>query len=201
MTDSDEARGVRPAWVDWTLTIAAGVLLALMVRAFVAEVYVVPSASMLETIHEGDRLVGEKVSYRLGRPSVGDVVTFNDPDGSGSTLIKRVIAIEGQTIDLRNGTLYVDGVAQSERYVDGRPSYALTQHAANLEQDISYGPEGLRLGDGGQPHQLARLALLWRGERRPGHIEGRLHLLATLRHGAALGRHLGHAGSNEEEKI
>ena len=67
-----------------------------------------------------------------------DVVTFNDPDGSGSTLIKRVIAIEGQTIDLRNGTLYVDGVAQSERYVDGRPSYALTQHAANLEQDISY---------------------------------------------------------------
>lgn len=138
MTDSDEARGVRPAWVDWTLTIAAGVLLALMVRAFVAEVYVVPSASMLETIHEGDRLVGEKVSYRLGRPSVGDVVTFNDPDGSGSTLIKRVIAIEGQTIDLRNGTLYVDGVAQSERYVDGTPSYALTQHAANLEQDISY---------------------------------------------------------------
>ena len=51
-----------PTWLDWVITIAVGVALALLVRTFVAEVYIVPSGSMLETIQEGDRLVGEKVT-------------------------------------------------------------------------------------------------------------------------------------------
>lgn len=72
----DGRRGGRlPAWLDWVITIAAGVALALLVRTFVAEVYIVPSGSMLETIQEGDRLVGEKAHLPGLDAEARDVVT------------------------------------------------------------------------------------------------------------------------------
>ena len=76
---------------------------------FVGEPYEVPTGSMLETIQLGDRLFGEKVSYRLRDPWQGEVVTFVDPDPEkgGVTLIKRVIATAGQEVDIRDGMVYL----------------------------------------------------------------------------------------------
>lgn len=140
MAKSDgEARNKRiPGWLEWVITIAVGVTLALLVRAFVAEVYIVPSGSMLDTIQEGDRLVGEKVTYRASTPKRGDVVTFDDPDQPGTTLIKRVVAVAGDTVDLRNGSVYVNGKKLSEPYTEGKPSYPLEQYSSTLDGPISY---------------------------------------------------------------
>lgn len=126
------------SWLEWVLTILAGIALALVVRVFVAEVYLVPSGSMLETIHEGDRLIGEKITPRFSGVQAHEIVTFADPDGSGMTLIKRVIAVGGQSVDLRDGVVYVDGVAQDESYTEGKPSYPLNSHATNLSNNLSY---------------------------------------------------------------
>lgn len=93
---------------DWVMTLAISAGIVFVVHAFVAEVYLVPTGSMLSTVQLQDRLIGEKISYKFGKPQAGDIITFNDPAGTGHTLLKRVIATEGQTIDLRDGNVYVD---------------------------------------------------------------------------------------------
>lgn len=116
------------------LTLAAIVLASWLLRSFVFQSYEIPSASMEETIMTGDLVFSEKVSYRFGDPAPGDIVTFEDPEIPSRTLIKRVIATEGQTVDLKDGSVYIDGVKQFEPYTDGKPSYPL----ANSSEEISY---------------------------------------------------------------
>lgn len=135
----------RTSVVEWLGWLAAAVVIAVIVRIFVAEVYIVPTGSMLETIQLGDRLLGEKISYRFSDPEVGDIVTFEDPNTPGSTLIKRVIAVGGQTVDLIDGIVYVDGVPLDEPYTLGKPSNPLDQYASFLDGPITYPyviPEG-----------------------------------------------------------
>ncbi len=113
-------------------------VVALGVRVFVAEPFIIPSASMTDTLEVGDRLIGEKLSYRSGDPQVGDIVTFVDPEDSSLTLIKRVIGTAGQTVELIDGKVYVDGEELSETYTDGKPSYPLDSHSSLLASNISY---------------------------------------------------------------
>lgn len=138
-----EGSGKRNA-LEWVLVIAIALGVAFLLRAFVVETFVVPSGSMLETIQEGDTLVGEKITYRTSSPKQGDVVTFRDPENSGTTLIKRVIATEGQTVDLIGGVVYVDGQPLDEPYTGGKPSEPLTVHSGTTDA-ITYPytvPEG-----------------------------------------------------------
>lgn len=128
MAPSEDSKGL-PFAVELVITLALALGLSILARRFVVESYEIPTGSMLETIQIGDRLIGEKISYRFGSPSQGDIVTFNyvDPDsGVTETLIKRVIAVGGQTVDLVDGVVYVDGVALEEPYTHGLPSYSLT---------------------------------------------------------------------------
>ena len=81
---------------------------------------------MEETIQVGDMLFSEKISYYVGEPAYGDIVTFADPEIPSRTLIKRVIATGGQTVDLVDGNVVVDGKVLVEPYTDGKPSYPLT---------------------------------------------------------------------------
>jgi signal peptidase I len=113
--------------LEWVIAIAAAIVCALLIRAFVAEVYEVPTGSMLETIQLGDRLLGEKITYKFRSPQVGEVVTFMDPQGRDVNLIKRVIATAGQTVDVRDGAVYVDGNRLDEPYTLGKESQAFTK--------------------------------------------------------------------------
>ena len=141
----DGQREPIPAWLDFLITALITIAVVLFVRTFLVDSYEVPTGSMLETIQLGDRLAGEKVSYRFRSPRVGEVVTFSDPTDPSITLIKRVIATEGQTIDLVGGVVYVDGEALDEPYVLGKESEPIDRHASTLSEDISYPyvvPEG-----------------------------------------------------------
>lgn len=107
-------------------TLLLALVLAVLVRTFVIEPYKIPTGSMEQTIQVGDRVIGEKVSYRFRDPQPGEIVTFlREQDGHTDTLIKRVIAVGGQTVDLRDGAVYVDGVALDEPYVGGQPTLPL----------------------------------------------------------------------------
>ena len=136
--ETEEPREDRPFWLELLLTIVGTLIIAILIRVFIAETYEVPSGSMLETIQLGDRFVGEKVSLHFEDPKPGDIITFNDPDGSGVTLIKRVIATAGDVVDLQDGRVIVNGQAIDEPYTNGRPSYALDGHATNLTENVSY---------------------------------------------------------------
>lgn len=136
-------RGAGRAALDWVVTIVVALVIAVLLRTFVFEVYIVPSGSMLETIQEGDRLVGEKVSYRLAGPRAGDVVTFNDPQDPSVTLIKRVVAVGGQTVDMHDGVLYIDGLPQQESYTEGKPTEPLPTNVVDGGLSYPYTvPEG-----------------------------------------------------------
>lgn len=138
MADEDKAQSPARSLFDVVATVVVAVLAAFLLRTFVIGVYVVPTGSMLDTIQEGDMLIGEKVTLRWEAPSVGDVVTFDSPLEPGTVLIKRVVAREGQVIDLRGGVLYVDGVAQDEPYTEGKPTESLSSLQGSAQIQYPY---------------------------------------------------------------
>lgn len=133
------------SWLmEWGPTIAIPIVVALFVHAFILEAFIVPTGSMLNTIQLNDRVWSEKVSYRFRNPEVGEVVLFSSPVEKDVTLLKRVIATEGQTVDLVDGKVVVDGQVLDEPYTEDRPSYPLDRHAPGIEP-VSYPlvvPEG-----------------------------------------------------------
>lgn len=118
--------------LDWGITLGIPILVALFLHAFVIEAFIVPTGSMLETIQLNDRVWSEKVTYRFRAPEYGEIVLFDHPEEEGVTLLKRVIATEGQTVDLVDGKVVVDGVALDEPYVLGKPTYPLDKHSAKV---------------------------------------------------------------------
>lgn len=108
--------------IEVIVIIVVAVGLATLVTNYVVQPYEIPSGSMEDTIQVGDRIFSEKISYFNGDPEQGDIVTFGDVTNPKRVLIKRVIATGGQTVDLRDGKVYVDGVALDEPYTEGKPS-------------------------------------------------------------------------------
>ena len=107
--------------VETALLLIVAFVIAQGVKAFVVQPFVIPTGSMVPTIGIGDYVLAEKLSYLLGAtPAQGDIVVFDDPLGEHPQLIKRVIATEGQTVDVRDGDVYVDGEPLSEAYVHGK---------------------------------------------------------------------------------
>lgn len=115
----------KSSWLSFFAMLAMVVVISFGLRAFVFQPFEIPSGSMEETIMPGDMVFSEKISYYFRTPEQGDIVTFADPDQKGRTLIKRCIATGGQTVDLRNGVVYVDGQPLSEEYTNAKPSYPL----------------------------------------------------------------------------
>lgn len=108
-------------------------------REFVFQAYEIPSGSMEKTIMTGDMVFAEKVSYKLGAPKPGDIVTFNDPLNDGRILIKRVIATEGQVVDIKNNKLYINGIEQYEDYVGGLPTTTLRSSSVKYPYVVPQG--------------------------------------------------------------
>ena len=123
-------------WISVFVMVALVALATIALRTFVFVPYEIPSGSMEETIMTGDMVFSEKVSYYLRAPQRGDIVTFDDPEVAGRTLIKRVIATGGQTVDLVDGKVVVDGVALDEPYTLGKESYPLAHTASDVS--LSY---------------------------------------------------------------
>ena len=119
-------------WISVVVMVAIVALITIGLRTFVFVPYEIPSGSMEETIMTGDMVFSEKVSYYLRAPQRGDIVTFDDPEVAGRTLIKRVIATGGQTVDLEDGRVVVDGVALDEPYTNGKESYPLAHTASDV---------------------------------------------------------------------
>ena len=139
--EADGERG-RGGWGWFFVWLAVAVAVGLLVKTFVATPYVVPTGSMRDTIVEGDTLLGERVSLYFGDPEAGDIVTFDSPL-DGETLIKRVIAVGGQTVDLVDGSVYVDGERLDEPYTEGKPSYSLSDLPGSAGIEYPYEvPEG-----------------------------------------------------------
>ena len=91
------SRGFFRSVLSWAFYIALVFALVWGLQTFVVCPYTIPSGSMEDTIEVGDNVWSEKVSYYFRDVEQGDIVTFDDPEIAGRTLIKRVIAVGGQT--------------------------------------------------------------------------------------------------------
>lgn len=89
----------------------------------VVGVYWIPTGSMVPTLRPGDEVLANEVVYRFEPPKRGQIVIFRNPeDPGGAPLIKRIVGLPGDTIQIRRGVLYVDGAPRREPYVNrGEP--------------------------------------------------------------------------------
>ncbi|MCD6124507.1 signal peptidase I [bacterium] len=92
-------------------TLILALLIALILRATVIEAFNIPSGSMEDTLLIGDFLLGEKITYRFRMPRRGEVIIFKHPEPRfrGKDLIKRCVAVAGDTVQIINKVLYVNG--------------------------------------------------------------------------------------------
>ena len=107
---------------EYAGVILAAVAAALLVQAFLVKPYRIPSESMAATLVPRDRVLVNRVVYRLHEPRRGDIVVV-DSRAVGRVLIKRVVGLPGETLELHDGRVYVDGRRLAEPYVarvDGR---------------------------------------------------------------------------------
>src|SRR5262245_53952376 len=134
---------------EYAEALLVALLLALVIRTFVVQAFKIPSGSMLPTLQIGDHILVNKFVYgprfevpltqlSLGRlpglrkPHAGDVVVFIWPKDRTKDFIKRVIATEGQTVEVRNKQVFIDG----KPWDDPHATWS-NQHAA---QGDTYGP-------------------------------------------------------------
>jgi signal peptidase I len=136
----------RPFWRELPVLIVIAFVIALLLKTFVLQAFYIPSASMETTLRIGDRVLVEKLSYRFGDPGRGDVVVFEKdlggalpveedtsvvqrigdafrglfgfPTGTQQDFIKRVIAIGGDSVEGRDGGVFVNGEQVDEPYLD-----------------------------------------------------------------------------------
>lgn len=108
----------------WIILIA--VAISVMLKTFVVDSRVIPTLSMYPTIQVGDRIILNKLAYIGDKtPQRGDIVVFYPPAelNSKDDLIKRVIGLPGETLEIIGGVVYIDGEALDESYVYGIPDY------------------------------------------------------------------------------
>lgn len=96
-------------WRAYAETIAIALLVALVLRVFVVSAYHVSSGSMEDTLLVGDYIFVNKLAYEFSPPKLGDIVVFKNSYDPTKDYIKRLIAAEGQTVEIYDKVVYVDG--------------------------------------------------------------------------------------------
>jgi len=113
--------GWRKELWDWSKALIIAFTIVLLLRAFVFQLSTVRSISMQPTLYENEWLFINKIVYDFGKPKRGDVVILKDPSVGPDRkdyLVKRVIGEPGDTLEIRNGQLYINGTLIVEPYTD-----------------------------------------------------------------------------------
>jgi signal peptidase I len=137
----DKKAARRSFWKELPILIVVALIVAVLIKTFLVQAFFIPSGSMNDTLLEGDRVMVNKLAYRFGSPHRGDVIVFDNPQANNAdgetllgalvrhvaeslglstpdtALIKRVIAVGGETIQMRDYQVYINGVALDEAYV------------------------------------------------------------------------------------
>jgi signal peptidase I len=98
-------------------TILPALLIALLINVFVGQATRVEGQSMEPSLHTDQRLVVEKVSYRFHGPQRFDIVVLKLPSQDDELLIKRVIGLPGETVEIQDGAVYIDGQPLDEPFI------------------------------------------------------------------------------------
>lgn len=125
-------RSARAELWEWTKSIIAAFVIVFIIHMFVFNLSTVKGSSMDPTLADGEWLFINKISYWIGGPKRGDIVILKDPDGDlgfRQYLVKRIVGMPGDMVEIMDRKLYINGKALHEPYTDVEI------------QDGNYGPE------------------------------------------------------------
>lgn len=104
-------------FVEIIQSLAVAVVLAFLIHTYVMQNFRIPSASMEPTLQIQDYIFASKLSYRFQEPKRGDIVVFKYPKDTTRYFVKRLIAVGGETVALRNSQLFINGQHVPEDYL------------------------------------------------------------------------------------
>lgn len=138
------AQSVVKEILSWVIPFASALVVALLLKNYVIINADIPTGSMENTIMPGNRLIGSRLSYLKDGPERGDIVIFRYPDNEEELYVKRVIGLPGETVDVRDGHIYIGGseVPITEDYLKEEWTVATGDYHFQVPED-SY----LMLGD------------------------------------------------------
>ncbi len=102
---------------DFVKTVATIIILAIITRVFIVQPYIVEGLSMEQSFQNNDYLITEKISYELRAPKRGEVIIFHPPDNPSVNYIKRIVGLPGDTVEVKNGSVYINNSKLSEPYL------------------------------------------------------------------------------------
>ncbi len=141
----------KPLLVDYARSFFPWLFIVLLIRAFVLQIYTVPTGSLEPTIIPGDDLIATMYNYGLhlpiihtkifatGSPQHGDIMLFRDPSNPKITLIKRVIGVPGDHISYINKILYINGKKQPQKFIADSKAisqHGKTWHVVKMQEDL-----------------------------------------------------------------
>ena len=107
--EEEEPFDLKKEIISWIQIIAAAVIIALVLNNFIIANSRVPSGSMENTIMTKSRVIGSRLSYLTDDPERGDIVIFHYPDDESVYYVKRVIGLPGETVEIVDGKVYING--------------------------------------------------------------------------------------------
>ena len=107
--DTEEKTSVGKELFQWVLVIIGAVILAFLIDTYVIVNAQIPSGSMENTIMTGDRVFGNRLAYKFSDPKRFDIIIFKYPDDESQLFIKRIIGLPGETVEIHDGNIYING--------------------------------------------------------------------------------------------
>ena len=121
-------------WKNWGEPFVVAAVLAILIRTYLLGPYKIPTGSMIPTFMVGDRIFVDKISYRFHPPRRGDIIVFKYPIDPNKDFVKRLAALPGEEVEIRQGKLLVNS-----RPVEDA---VFTSHYYYNREDWNYGKSG-----------------------------------------------------------
>ncbi len=144
------AEAVKPWWREAIETIVWAFVLAMIIRTFIVQAFWIPSGSMIPTLEINDRVLVAKFWTAFFEPSRGSLYVFRYPLDPERDFVKRIIAIPGDTVDIKEGVVYINGVPTEEEYVKHHDKFTFDEKTSRMFKQAPFTvPEGkyFMLGD------------------------------------------------------
>lgn len=105
-------------WVEWIQAIIVAVVIAYFIKYFLFDIIEVDGNSMYPTLNDKDRLIVSKINHK--EFDIGDIIIFKYPADDNLDFIKRIVAKEGDKVEIKNGFLYINNNKIEEQYINGK---------------------------------------------------------------------------------